>query len=119
MYMSTVPQIPFDMDHEDDAAHTVAEALVRLGVPARAEYMGYGTPVIVTMDDGAFYAFQGWGDEGGWYASRHALHTGLGAWGPDESEESTISIPSLAGITDFEQIAGEIRATLVARNLLK
>lgn len=115
--MDTVAQklpIPYDFDHEPEAAYAVAAALVRLGLHAYSEYMGFGTPVVVPIGDETLLFFQGWGEDDGWYASRQYLDI-TGEWQPDENEESTITIPELAGNTDPEAIASAINDAVIAR----
>jgi hypothetical protein len=114
--MNTVPQTLYAPEYESDAAEEIAVALVRLGTDARAEYMGFGTPVIVRVGDQTQYLFQGWGDEDGWYAGREWLDRPANMWQPDESEGAGFELPDLAGVTDLEQIARAIHAAVNARH---
>ncbi len=117
--MNTVAQLPFEMDYEDEAAEQIAAALVRLQVDAHAEFMGFGTPVIVMVGEAQEYLFQGWGteqNEDGWFASRQWLDLPANMWQPDEREASYIQIPALKGVTDFEEIARGIRDAVAARH---
>lgn len=112
--MSTLPQIPFDQDYEPEAAEEIAKRLTALGIEARAEFMGFGTPVNVQVTDDSYFKFQGWGDTDGWYAGREYLDA-AGVYQPDESDEGHIEIPTLAGVTDFDAIAQGIKAALQAK----
>ncbi len=100
-------QIPYTYEGEAAAARAVADALIKRGIDAKHEFLGFGTPVMVQVSDDAQLYFQGWGQDGGWYASRHELDAD-GLWGPDENEETAVELPHLAGVQDIEQIADAI-----------
>lgn len=116
--MNTVAQtaqIPYDIDHEGDAAKVIVAILMSRGILARSEYMGYGTPILVPVGDKVEYAFQGWGQEDDhWYGGRH-VPDDLERWGPDEQEDSSIELTHVKGERDLMKIAIAIHEGIVER----